>query len=206
MQQQDSYLFYFAAKCIFYNKTKSNFGINVRECEYFAKANTNVGGNYMRLANFIVFFFVVFSCEQTNTLSIKTKQKIKLTFEVIPEDYDKNLFYVEWTDTLGQGKGYSIIKRPEELQCIIKNRQQDTLGYYIGLSTPQTFAFFQTTDTIITINFKIGINIFSEVFYSNDNIRREYLKKDSVPKELEPITINIKTDLRKKITVVLTEN
>jgi len=79
------------------------------------------------------------------------------------------------------------------------------LGYYIGLSTPQTFAYFQTTDTAITINFKISINIFSEAFNNNDNIRKEYLKRDSIPRELEPVTVNIKKELRKKITVVLTE-
>jgi hypothetical protein len=124
---------------------------------------------------------------------------------VVPEDYDKNFYSVEWSDTLGQSKGYSIIKRPEELQCIIKNKAQDTLGYYIGLSTPQTFAYFQTTDSLVTLNFKISINIFSEDFNNNDNVRKEYVKKDSVPRELEPISVNIKNDLRKKITVVLTE-
>jgi len=128
-----------------------------------------------------------------------------LTLEVIPEDYDKNLYSVQWTDTLGQSKGYNTIKRPEGLQCVIKNKKQDTLGYYIGLSTPQTFAYFQTTDTAITINFKISINIFSEALNNNDNIRKEYLKRDSIPRELEPVTVNIKKELRKKITVVLTE-
>ena len=161
----------------------------------------------MHLTNFIIFLFLLtfLGCGQTNTSKLKKKEKIKLTLEVIPEDYDKNLYFVQWTDTLGQSKGYNTIKRPEELQCVIKNKKQDTLGYYIGLSTPQTFAYFQTTDTAITINFKISINIFSEAFNSNDNIRKEYLKRDSIPRELEPVTVNIKKELRKKITVVLTE-
>jgi hypothetical protein len=61
----------------------------------------------MRLSNFIIFLFLLaaFSCDEANTLSIKTKQKIKLTLEVIPEDYNRNLYSVEWTDTLGQSKG-----------------------------------------------------------------------------------------------------
>lgn len=161
----------------------------------------------MRLANSIIslFLLTVLSCGRTDNKTVKTKEKIKLTFQVNPEDYDKTWYSVEWTDTLGQSKGYNIIKRPEELQCIIKNKKQDTLGYYIGLSTPQTFAYFQTTDTVVTINFKISINIFSEIFNNNDDIRRQYLIKDSIPKELEPITVNIKKDLRKKITMVLTE-
>jgi hypothetical protein len=161
----------------------------------------------MQFANSItsLFLIIVLSCGRTNNKSVETKEKIKLTFQVNAEDYDKHEYSVEWTDTLGQSKGYNVIKRPEELQCIIKNEKQDTLGYYIGLSTPQTFAYFQTTDTIITLNFKISINIFSEVFNNNDDIRREYLKKDSIPKELEPITVNIKKDLRKKITTVLIE-
>jgi hypothetical protein len=161
----------------------------------------------MRLTNFITFLFLltILSCGQTNNSGVKPKEKIKLTFDVIPEDYDKNLYFVEWIDTLGQSKGFDKIKRPEEIQCVIKNKNQDTLGYYLGLSTPQTFAYFQTVDTSVTLNFKISINIFSEAFNNNDNIRREYLKKDSIPIELEPVTVNIKKGLRKKMTMVLKE-
>ncbi|HMK27075.1 MAG TPA: hypothetical protein VK483_13680 [Chitinophagaceae bacterium] len=161
-----------------------------------------------------LFVFGLVSCGQKSNSTDKTKSKMKLTFEVIPEDFEKNLYYVEWNDTLGQSDGYQgdkLIKRPKEVWCIITNDSKDTLGYYRGLSTAETFAGFQSKDTIVTLNFMIGLNFFTDKFESGQNeddyekAARDYSKDNKLPIVFEPIQINLKTDLRKKYDMELKE-
>ena len=139
---------------------------------------------------------------------------MKISFAVIPEDYDSNLYSVEWTDTLGQAEGYQgskLTKRPKEVWCVITNDRKDTLGYYQGLSTAQTFAEFQSKDTIVTLNFMIGLNFFTDKFDSGKSMEdyekaaHEYSKDNKLPIFFEPIQINLKTDLRKKYDIELKE-
>ena len=166
---------------------------------------------------FYIAFLIVFglvSCGQKSNSTDKTKSKMKLTFEVIPEDFEKNLYYVEWNDTLGQAEGYQgdkLIKRPKEVWCVVTNHSKDTLGYYKGLSTAQTFAGFQSKDTIVTLNFMIGLNFFTDKFESGqtkddyEKAARDYSKDNKLPIVFEPIQINLKTDLRKKYDIELSK-
>jgi hypothetical protein len=139
---------------------------------------------------------------------------MKISFDIIPEDYERNLYSVEWKDTLGQAEGYKgnkLIKRPKEVWCVITNDRKDTLGYYQGLSTAQTFAGFQSKDTIVTLNFMIGLNFFTDKFDSGKSIAdyekaaHDYSKDNKLPIVFEPIQINLKTDLRKKYDIELKE-
>jgi hypothetical protein len=154
----------------------------------------------------LILPFLLLGCGKTNNLTDKIKSKMKLTFEVIPEDYERNLSYIEWNDTLGQNEGYGgkWIKRPKEIWCVITNVKKDTLGYYRGLSTAQTFADFQSKDTLVTLNFMAGLNFFSDKF-ENEKEAIDYSKKNNLPIVYEPIQINIKTDLRKKFEIELNE-
>ena len=166
---------------------------------------------------FYILVFIVFglaSCGQKSNSTDNTKLKMKLNFEIIPEDFERNLFYVKWNDTLGLAEGYQshkLIKRSKEVWCVITNNSKDTLGYYKGLSTAQTFSFFQSKDTIVTLNFLIGLNFFSDKFESFKNLEdyekavRNFSIDNKLPVVFEPIQINLKTGLRKKYDIEFKE-
>jgi hypothetical protein len=154
------------------------------------------------------------SCGQKNNSTDNSKTKLKLAFEVILEDYEKHFYSITWKDTLGLSEGYIDHKwfsRPKEIWCVITNQQNDTLGHYTGLSTAQTFAYFESADTLVTLNFKIGLNFFSDKFGSGhdmakfQNNARQYSKENRLPIAFEPIILNLKTDLRTKYDIVLKE-
>jgi hypothetical protein len=137
---------------------------------------------------------------------------MRISFDILPEDYERNLYTVEWTDTLGQAEGYQgrkLLKRPKEVWCVITNDRKDTLGYYRGLSTAQTFAGFQSKDTIVTLNFMIGLNFFTDKFDSGKSMpdyekaAYDYSQDNKLPIVFEPIQINLKSDLRKKFDIEL---
>ena len=170
----------------------------------------------MRHIFFIILLIVLglFSCRQKNSSTDNSKSRMKISFDVIPEDYERNLYSVEWIDTLGQAEGYGgskLIKRPKEVWCVITNDRKDTLGYYQGLSTAQTFAGFQAKDTIVTLNFMIGLNFFTDKFDTGKSIADyekaadDYSKDNKLPIVFEPIQINLKTGLRKKYDIELKE-
>jgi len=133
---------------------------------------------------------------------------MQLTYEIIPEDHDRNYFTVMWTDTLGLSEGYLPEKypsRPKEIWCFVTNYENDTLGYYKGMSMPHRYCDFKSTDSIITLNFMIGLNILPGQFENDTTGKAAYLKDNLTPKEFEPIRVNINTDLRQKFTVELKE-
>ncbi len=155
----------------------------------------------------LLFILLLSNCDQAKQSPNKPKIKIRLTYEVIPEDYNRNLYYIEWQDTLGKSEGYlpnKIYKRPKEVWCVVTNKKNDTLGYYKGLSTAQTLAYFQTTDTIVILNFMAGLNMFSDKF-DNDKKGKEYWEANRLPIEFEPIDFNVKTNLLKKFEIELKE-
>lgn len=160
------------------------------------------------------FLFIIILVGCNNKSKLNNKINMKISFEVIPEDYERNLYTVNWTDTLGKKEGYidnKFTKRPQEVWCIITNKKQDTLGYYKGLSTVQTYASFQTKDTTITLNFIIGLNMFNNKFDTIQNMAdyektvNNYLKSHRLPLKFEPIYINLNTDLRKQFNLELKE-
>ncbi|MFC0879011.1 hypothetical protein ACE01N_20620 [Saccharicrinis sp. FJH2] len=158
-----------------------------------------------RIDILILLIMMLFGCKET---SKPDKTRIQLKYEIIPEDYDRNLYYVDWTDTLGLSEGYlpdKILKRPKEIWCFVTNNQKDTLGYYHGLSMAQTFCYFQTTDSIVTLNFMIGLNMFPDKFEKDTTGAKAYLEANKIPIEFKPIKVNIKTELRKEFEVELNE-
>lgn len=163
-----------------------------------------------------VFLFPVLfvSCRQSQPCGDDVKREMSLTFELIPEDSDRGWYTVSWEDTLGLSEGYSnsdFIERPQEVWCVITNKKNDTLGYYRGVSTARTFAYFISMDTIVTLNFQTGINCFSDKFADVDDKSdwwkqvKKYAKTNSLPIEYEPVDIDLRTDLRKKFDTVLKE-
>lgn len=143
----------------------------------------------------------------------KAKPTMKLTFEVVPEDFERNFFYVEWEDTLGMSENNQddrILNRRKEVWCVITDEKGNTVGDYKGLSTAQTFADFESKDTIVTLNFMIGLNLFSEKFENEKMMKRggqmiQYYLKNELPVRFKPIKINLKNGLRKKHKVELEE-
>ncbi len=162
----------------------------------------------------LLLFITIVSCNFSKNQDNKEKTKMRLSFQVIPEDYERNIYSIEWNDTLGQSEGYlkgelNWIKRPQEVWCVITNNKCDTLGYYQGLSTAQSFTYFQTTDSTIILNFMIGLNFFTDQF--EDVMDKDvYLKKaqdysieHNLPIEFKPIAFDMKTELRQDFKIEL---
>lgn len=134
---------------------------------------------------------------------------MKIEIEVYLE-FEPDGYFISWNDTLCSefNSNWNYLqKRPYELYCHIFNKERDTLGYYIGLSSPRQFTYFQTkqnTDSIIDLEFSVGINHFS-VFLaeqSEDYIKRfNEMFEEKI--EFKPIRVDLKTDLKKKIKIEL---
>lgn len=148
---------------------------------------------------------IFIGCKEPNQQS---KSKIQLKYKIIPEDFENKWYSVDWTDTLGLSEGYlkdNFFKRPKEIWCFVTNEKNDTLGYYHGLSTPQSFCYFQAIDSIVTFNFMVGLNIFPYKFENDTTGAKAYWEANKTPIVFEPIKVNLKTDLRKEIEVELNE-
>jgi len=163
----------------------------------------------------IVIFLLLVSCKLPKEKTEIAKLKMSITFNVVPEDYERNLYYVEWEDTLGQSESYTgdkQLNRPTEVWCVITNDRKDTLGNYQGLGTARTFTGFQTKeDTTVTLHFMIRLNMFTDKFDKGQSLSeqykaaQDYAYKNKLPVMFKPIQINLKTDLRKKHTIELEE-
>lgn len=153
----------------------------------------------------LLLILPLFSCKESTQ---PNKHKLQLKYEIVPENYESNSYYVDWTDTLCLGEGYlpnNILKRPKEIWCFVTNNKNDTLGYYHGLSMAQTFCYFQTTDSIVNLNFMIGLNMFPDKFEKDTTGLMSYWVSNKKPIEFEPIKVSINSDLRKEFEVVLNE-
>ncbi|MEP2278252.1 hypothetical protein [Maribacter sp.] len=125
-------------------------------------------------------------------------------------EFEPGGYVISWNDTLCSefnSDGNYLQKRPYELYCHIFNKEKDTLGYYRGLSSPRQFTYFQTkenTDSIIDLEFSVGINYFSEFLaeQSEDYINN-LNKKFEERIEFKPIRVDLKTDLNKKLEIEL---
>jgi len=162
----------------------------------------------------VLLFLTIIGCKSSINSKSNFNERMKLTYQIIPEDED--LYYVEWKDTLGLNDGYhkdvlNWIKRPKETWCIITNEKADTLGYYLGLSTAQSFAYFKTTDSIIILNFMIGLNFFSDIFDNQTTLvdhqkaAQEYLNRHGLPLKYRPLKINLNKEIRKEFEIELKE-
>ena len=122
-----------------------------------------------------------------------------ISFEVRADNADRNLYYVQWHDTLGQAEGYTRskwVKRPKEVWCVITNKNNDTLGRYMGSSTAQNFANFQSKDSIVVLHFMMGVNFFSDLFNEEKDVD-SYVKEHQLPRKYGPITVDIRKELNK---------
>ena len=134
---------------------------------------------------------------------------MKMDIEIYLE-FEPDVYFISWNDTLCfefKSDWNYLQKRPYELYCHIFNKENDTLGYYRGLSSPRQFTYFQTkknTDSIIDLEFSVGINHFSEFL---DEQSEEYIngfnEKFAERIEFKPIRVDLKTDLKKKIEIEL---
>ncbi|WP_203296751.1 hypothetical protein [Luteirhabdus pelagi] len=134
---------------------------------------------------------------------------MKMDIEIYLE-FEPGGYLISWNDTLcSKFKSDSnyLQKRPYELYCHIFNKEKDTLGYYRGLSSPRQFTYFQTkqvTDSIVDLEFSIGINHFSDfLFEQSDEYINRFNQIFEERTEFKPIRIDLKTDLKKKMEIEL---
>lgn len=136
--------------------------------------------------------------------------KMNLGIKIVPE-FGDNGYSLSWNDTLCSAFKFEwnyLQLRPYELYCYITNNNQDTLGYYRGLSTPRQFAYFETKireDSIINVDFSIGINHFSE-FLSEQTPKyiNQFNENNKERIVFERLVFNLNKDVRKKIALELT--
>ena len=134
---------------------------------------------------------------------------MKMDIEIFPEDFNGG-YSLSWKDTLcsnfADDKRY-LEKRPYELNCYILNKNNDTLGYYIGLSSPRQWTYFQTkdsTDSMIYLNYSVRINHFSSFLAEQskeyiDNFNNRH--KEQI--QFKSIALDINTALRKNKEIEL---
>jgi len=125
-------------------------------------------------------------------------EKLRVAFQVIPEG--DNSYSLLWTDTLGSSQNYTFTERPKEVWCIATNSKNDTLGYYMGRSTAQTYMEFNSADSVIFLNFMIGLNFFSNKWENDTEYKKE---TDNFPIHYKPVSIDLRSDLRKEIEIEL---
>jgi len=129
---------------------------------------------------------------------------MKMEIELIPENFNGG-YSISWNDSLCaefiSTKLNFLQKRPYELNCYITDRNNDTLGYYGPQSFQQQFTYFSTInklDSVVNLNFKIGINPFSTFL---ENQSKEYIKKFNEVNEkqifFEPIQLKLSSELKK---------
>jgi hypothetical protein len=87
------------------------------------------------------------------------QEPMEIFINIIPEDQEKNLYVIEWIDTIGQAEGYPKYNRPFELHCYIRDAKGEQ-GQYTGLSTQMTHCGFQSAEEEIEIYFMRRINPF----------------------------------------------
>lgn len=150
----------------------------------------------------ILFCVVVAGCT-TKTHSTE-KEKLKLQIQIIPEGItnDSIPYHALWWKIPEESDTtlFRDVKDPEEIWCIILNSGQDTLGYYMGRSTPMPFTYFNATDSIIHIRFMIGVNFFSEAIKTEAEYEK-LIKQIEKPIEFEPIEVNINQHLRDTLEI-----
>lgn len=134
------------------------------------------------------------SCHSVDHKNTGNEGQLGVIVEVMPEG--DSSYSINWKDTVGQSEGYNLTNRPSEVWCFIMD-QDDTVGYYKGLSAPADYTYFSTTDTTVKVTFMIGPNIFSE--QRNKGVPREAVI------EFNPVDLNLKSGLRRPIGFVLTE-
>ena len=118
---------------------------------------------------------VLISCKHNQDIcdSIDSANRDSIYFRMIPED-TLGGYVLEWDDDVNPAEASEknlLANRPYETHCYILSSSFDTLGYYIGSSSPRQFAYFvtnQTDNRPILIKFRVGLNPFSSYFDSID--------------------------------------
>ena len=127
---------------------------------------------------------------------------MKLEIEIVPEDFNGG-YSISWNDSLCaefiETEWDFLQKRPYELNCYITDRNNDTLGYYGPQSFQQQFAYFSTidkSDSIVNLNFKIGINPFSTFLETQT---KDYIEKFNKVNERQTFFEPVKLELSSKL-------
>lgn len=149
---------------------------------------------------YILIFGVLIGCaDKPKKLNIN---QMKLEIEIVPEDFNGG-YSISWKDSLCAEfiapEWNFLQKRPYELNCYITNRNNDTLGYYGPQSFQQQFAYFSTIDkydSIVNLNFKIGINPFSTFLETKSE---DYIEKFNKINEKQTLFEPVKLELSQKL-------
>jgi hypothetical protein len=87
------------------------------------------------------------------------QEPMEIFINIIPEDPEKNLYVIEWIDTIGQAEGHLQYNRPFELHCYVRD-VNGLQGKYSGLSTQMTHCGFQSSEKEIQVYFMKRFNPF----------------------------------------------
>jgi hypothetical protein len=157
---------------------------------------------------FVIFVLLIgVSC--SNRPYTIDEKNIPIQLEIIPEDGNGG-YALLWNDSLCPSfldSSQFLAERPYELYCFVTNSNNDTLGRYTGLSSPRQFTYFQvnpTTDSLINIPFRVGINHFSRYLQQQSkSYIRKFNQNNTLPVVFETVTLNLNDVKRKKLNIVL---
>ncbi|MGB0933345.1 MAG: hypothetical protein ACPGU5_03625 [Lishizhenia sp.] len=161
-----------------------------------------------------MYLKLLLSCLVVSFSGCITNEVIKtgISIEIVPESKNGD-YYISWKDTIGLSNSQHaesfLFERKNELHCFVTNSKKDTIGYYSGLSMPGQWTYFKTKtnkDSIIYLNFRVGINHFSSALhdYSQDQINQFY-KQNKKQVQFKPVNIYLDTALRKIYNIELTQ-
>ncbi len=150
--------------------------------------------------------FILFGC------ATRKKVNTAISLDIIPES-NIGEYALVWKDTLGKADSKEaqtfLMDRRNELYCYILNNQQDTLGYYRGLSNPRQWTYFQTkttTDSLVYLYFSVGVNHFSTLLSKSTKKEiRQYYRTNKRAVQFKPVIISLDTALRIPYSLTLME-
>ena len=150
----------------------------------------------------LVYIPLLITCQDSGILN-SMRENINqecLRLRIIAENTQGG-YLIEWDDginTTHPNEKNLLISGPYETHCYILNRSYDTLGYYVGASSPRKYTYFvtkQTGEDTVLIKFQVGLNVFSSYFDSIDqsNLEGMIYRSKFLPK-YEVVAVDLKKD------------
>jgi hypothetical protein len=121
----------------------------------------------------IPLLIMMFTRCSNSVIKIDHLDSVELNLRIVPED-TLNGYVLQWNDKInptGADENRKLRARPYELYCTVTSSASDTLGYYIGSSSPRNYLGFvvnKKEDNEVYVQFHIGINYFSTYLEKQD--------------------------------------
>ncbi|TVZ55867.1 hypothetical protein OD91_1139 [Lutibacter sp. Hel_I_33_5] len=151
-----------------------------------------------------ILILLIFSIFAVNCSKNSNKfGKLKINYRIVKLD-ERGNYELRWKDTLGKKNGYTKFNRPFELWTVLWDKNNDTIGKYSGFGAPQKSTDFYTTDSVIKIDFKLGVNYFYQGYFNKTDEEKKQLWNKNLKRitKYKPVFIDL-NNLKKDIPLIL---